>query len=446
MTTPALMPLGEAQMASLRASTTRVSLWEGSIRAGKTFVSLFRWMLYVANAPHGGQLVMVARTRDTAARNLFSLLQDSSLFGDVAAQVKYTPGAPTATILGRTVYVIGASDAKSEKVLRGLTVAGAYVDEVTVIPEEFFTQLLGRMSVDGAQLFATTNPDNPSHWLKKKYLDRIPADHVSTPQKPLSNWTRFHFVMTDNPSLNAEFIESTAREYTGLWYRRFILGEWVAGDGAIYSMWDPARHVIPWADLPKIDRLLAVGLDFGTTNASAGLLLGLAHTYDALGYRTGSRLYLVDEWRYAPVDNHGNRLTNEQLSALFRTWLAESHQPHRTAAEATYIALDPAAASFKVQLAVDGIGNVVAADNQVTYGIATVASLLGAGELVVSDRCTGFLDEVGGYSWDAKAQALGEDKPIKVADHSLDAARYAIVTTEKLWRPILANKGGRQPF
>lgn len=435
------MPLGDKQLLSLRHSTTRVTVWEGSIRAGKTFVSLFRWMLFLADAPLGGQLVMIARTRDTAARNLFSLLQDRSLFGDIADQVKYTPGAPTATIMGRTVFVIGASDAKSEKVLRGLTVAGAYVDEATVIPEEFFTQLLGRMSVPGAQLFCTTNPDSPGHWLKVKYLDRIPEPGTAaSPTRPLDNWTRFHFVMTDNPSLTQEFIDSTSREYTGLWFRRFIMGEWVAGEGAIYTSWDESKHVVAWDKLPRMQALYMVGMDYGTTNASSAILLGLAHQYDDLGYRTGSKLYLVDEWRYAPKDNQGIRLTDADLSRMFREWLVGAHLPYPTAMEPTYIAVDPAASSFKVQLAMDGIGNVINADNQVSYGIGVVNSLLGTGDLLVSDRCTGFIEEVSGYSWDAKAQAAGEDRPIKVADHSLDAARYAIVSSERQWRPILADK------
>ena len=99
--------------------------------------------------------------------------QVADLFGALADQVVGNYGAPTVKVLGRTVHVMGASDAKAEMVLRGMTVAGVLVDEVTTIPEQFFTQLLGRMSVAGAKLFGTTNPDSPAHWLKRKFLDRI---------------------------------------------------------------------------------------------------------------------------------------------------------------------------------------------------------------------------------------------------------------------------------
>jgi PBSX family phage terminase large subunit len=410
-------PLSTKQLQSLRDSTGRVNLWEGSIRSGKTIASLLRWLIYVANAPTGGALVVIARTRDSAARNVFGPLQERDLFGEAARHVHYTPGAPTATILGRMVYVLGASDAKAEKVLRGLTVAGAYVDEATVIPEEFFTQLLGRMSVPGAQMFATTNPDNPAHWLKRKFLDRLAQ---------LPDWRRFHFTLHDNPSLTATYVASISTELTGLWFRRFILGEWVAAEGAIYDMWRPERHVVPWADLPRMERLLALGLDYGTTNASAGLLLGLAE----------HRLWLVDEWRYDPSQSQV-RLTDAQLSKGLRDWLDQPHLPYPSTLRPEWAPLDPAAASFRVQLMADGVQGLVNADNDVAYGIPLVASLLGADRLKVSDRCHGWIGEVAGYSWDPKQTAKGHDAPLKVADHSLDAGRYGITTTESLWRADL---------
>lgn len=408
------LPLSDKQLTSLRQSTGRVNLWEGSIRSGKTIASLIRWLIYVADAPLGGSLVVIARTRDSAGRNVFGPLQDTALFGSLAHQVHYTAGAPTAKILGRTVHILGASDAKAEKVLRGLTVAGAYVDEATVIPEEFFTQLLGRMSVPGAQLFGTTNPDNPAHWLKRKFLDRL---------EKLPDWRRFHFTLHDNPSLTAEYVASISTEFTGLWFRRFILGEWVAAEGAIYDMWEPKRHVVPWTELPAMERLLALGLDYGTTNASAGLLLGLGD----------GRLWLVDEWRYDPSQAQV-RLTDAQLSESLRAWLDKPHLPYPSTLRPEWVPLDPAAASFRVQLHNDGVSGLVNADNDVAYGIPLVASLLGAGRLKVTDRCAGWIGEVAGYSWDPKQTAKGHDAPLKVADHSLDAGRYAITTTESLWR------------
>ncbi|MEV7196021.1 hypothetical protein AB0N81_30075 [Streptomyces sp. NPDC093510] len=56
--------------------------------------------------------------------------------------------------------------------IKGLTLAGAYCDELTTYPETFFQMLETRLSVHGAQWYATTNPEGPNHWLRKQYLDR----------------------------------------------------------------------------------------------------------------------------------------------------------------------------------------------------------------------------------------------------------------------------------
>lgn len=95
-------------------------------------------------------------------------------------------------ILGRVVHLIGASDARSEGRLRGLTASVAYADEITLLPEPFFVQLLARLSVPGAILLGTTNPDGPRHWLKAQYLDR---QH----ELDLRSW---HFQLADNPALS----------------------------------------------------------------------------------------------------------------------------------------------------------------------------------------------------------------------------------------------------
>lgn len=406
--------LSPKQVDFLRNSTASVNVCDGSIRSGKTIITLFRWLTFVRRAPRGGELVMIGRTRDSIWRNLVAPMQDDSLFGDVAEAVVGNYGAPTVSILGRKVHLIGASDAKAEKVIRGMTIAGAYVDEITVTSEEFFTQLLGRMSVRGAKLFGSTNPDNPAHWFKTKFLDRL-AD--------LPNWRHWHFLMSDNPSLGAEYIADKRREFTGLWFRRFIEGEWVAAEGAVYDMWDPDKHVIPWQDLPPMRRLISVGIDYGTQHSTVAILLGLG--YDR-------KLYLVDELVIDPALTQV-RQNDAKQSAAIKAWLAQEHLPEPSGLKPEWIIADQAGASLRVQLADDGVVTQ-AAEKSVTYGLSTMAWLLGEGYLKVSDKCARFINEAPGYSWDPKATLKGEDKPIKTNDDSLDAGRYAVCTTESIWR------------
>jgi PBSX family phage terminase large subunit len=408
-----LQSLSPKQILSIAQASARVNLWTGSIRSGKTIASLLRWVIFVAHAPRGGELVAIGRTRDSIARNLFGPLQDPSLFGLISRHISYTPGAPTARVLGRTVHVLGASDARSEMVLRGLTVVGAYVDEATLISEAFWTQLIGRMSVPGAMLFATTNPDGPAHWLKKSVIDR--ADELG--------YKVFRFKLTDNTHLDPAYVAQICREYVGLWYRRFILGDWVQAAGAIYETWDPARHVIKLTDVPVIDRVLSLGVDYGDTHETRGQLVGLG-----ADPRGGYRLYVLAEW--AP----GKATQGEQSMALQR-WLRRL--PEESWRTPEWICVDSAAASFRNQLAHDGLHGVRNAHKSVLPGIRTVAGLLATDKLVVVDTCKSLIERLPGYVWDDKATARGVDAPVKEADDEVDALRYAVYTTRLDWVDLI---------
>lgn len=401
MATPRLSDLQERSIAH---STARINIWSGAVRSGKTISSLLRWLEYVGRAPRGGALVVSGKTFDTVARNVFGPLMDPAVTGPAAKHVKYTRGAGTATILGRQVEVITANDAKAEGRLRGLTAAGAYVDELTLIPEEFFTQLLARLSVPGAKVFCTTNPDGPAHWVRKKFILR-------QGELDLGHW---HFRLDDNPALDPAYVTALKSEYVGLWYRRFIEGAWVLAEGAVYDMWDETMHVVDV--LPQIVQWIACGVDYGTTNPFAALLLGLG---------VDGRLYLTREWRY---DSKLQRrsLTDVEYSERLRAWLGQGEHPQ-------YVIVDPSAASFRAQLHDHGLASRLG-DNEVIPGIRTMGSLLATDRLKVHRSCKGLIEEIPGYSWDDEKAEKGEDVPIKVADHSCDAARYAVHTTRNVWQ------------
>ncbi|MFM9576789.1 PBSX family phage terminase large subunit [Streptomyces turgidiscabies] len=401
--------LSPKQVDSIVEAAAFLNLWEGSVRSGKTIASLLRWLGYVADPPTGGELVMVGRTRDSLARNVFGPLMNPDVFGEVAQDVQYTAGAATATVLGRTVHALGANDAQAEPKVRGLTCAGAYVDEATTLPKSFFDQLTARCSVPGSKIFATTNPDNPNHWLRRDYLLR-------PEEAQLRSW---HFQLDDNPGLDAEYKARIKSTHNGLFYKRNVLGLWVQAEGAIYDMFDESEHVVD--TLPAMRRYW-IGVDYGTVNATSAILLGEG---------VDGRLYACAEWRHDSRTAH-RQMTDAQYSAALRTWVAEQG----VAPEWTFI--DPSAASFITQLWADSYEGVARASNEVVDGIRSVANLLGAGLLRIHRSCEGLLGELPGYVWDSAAADKGEDKPVKVADHSCDALRYAVHSTAHEWRHLLA--------
>ncbi|MEV0413943.1 PBSX family phage terminase large subunit [Streptomyces sp. NPDC050448] len=404
-----LAPLSPKQVDSIRGATRRINIWHGSVRSGKTIASLVCFLLMIRRAPASGLIVICGRSLQTIERNCLDVLADRALFGDVAAEVHHTRGATTAVILGRVVHLVGASDARAEGRLRGMTASLAYCDEVTLLPAAFFRQLLARLSVPGAKLIGTTNPDSPRHWLRTDYLDRAGDLDLAA----------FHFRLADNPSLSEAYVAALAAEFTGLWRRRMILGEWVVAEGAIYDAYDEQQHVVD--ELPPMRRYW-VGIDYGTANPFASLLLGLGDD---------DRLYVVSEWRHDSRLAH-RQMTDAQYSRAVRDWLGELD----VTPEWTFI--DPSAASYSNQLWADGHPGVTRAVNDVIDGIRSVSNALDADLLRIHRSCEGLLGELPNYVWSEEAAARGEDKPVKKDDHSVDALRYVIHSTAHEWRPLLA--------
>ncbi|MGW0933136.1 PBSX family phage terminase large subunit [Streptomyces sp. NPDC002644] len=403
------LPLSHKQVDSIVEARAFQNIWEGSVRSGKTIASLLRWLAFVADRPDGGELVMVGRTRDSLARNVFGPLTDPTIFGSLARDITYTNGAPTASVLGRTVHCLGANDSQAEPKVRGLTCAGAYVDELTTLPRTFYDQLTARCSVDGSAIFGTTNPDNPNHWARKEYLLRPREQRLRT----------WHFTMDDNPGLSDEYKARQRAAHRGLFFKRNILGLWVMAEGAIYEAYDESRHVVD--DLPEMRRYW-LGMDYGTVNPTSVLLLGLG---------ADDRLYVVAEWRHASRETQ-RQMTDAQYSAAIGEWLTG------LGVTPEWSFIDPSAASFITQAWSDGtVPNIARARNEVVDGIRSVSSALAAGILRIHRSCTGLLDELPGYVWDEKAADKGEDKPVKLNDHSVDALRYVVHSTAHEWRHLL---------
>ncbi|MFC8697723.1 terminase large subunit domain-containing protein [Streptomyces parvus] len=147
--------------------------------------------------------------------------------------------------------------------IRGMTCVGAYVDKATLLPETFWDMLRSRMRALGARIFATTNPDAPSQWLREKFID---DPEVRRSMK------EFSFELDDNIHLTADYVEETKRMYSGQLYGRFILGAWNAAEGAVFDMFDRSRHVVDI--LPPITRWLALCVDYGTSNPTHAYIAG----------------------------------------------------------------------------------------------------------------------------------------------------------------------------
>ncbi len=374
---------------SFYEATHRFNIWVGSVRAGKTFSSIERFIHDLKHGPEGDAMV-IGVNRSALDRNIITPIYRRLQFPIPSPKTMKT------RLYGRDVYFVGAPDVGAVSTIQGCTLALAYVDEATCIPEPFWKMLESRLSVKGAKLIATCNPDGPAHWLKKGYIDR--ADEID-----VKTW---HFTLDDNPVLDEDYKKSIKASYTGLWYKRFILGEWALAHGAIYDTYCPMNEYEHPYPNPNY---YIVGIDYGTTNATAAVLCGISpNKYP--------QVHVEAEYYYDSAKK-GRSKTDEELVRDIQEFIGYKN------VSAVYV--DPAAASLKIALRQKDIP-VLDANNDVLLGIKTCAKFIAGKNIVIQKGCTNLRECLQSYAWDPKCADRGEDKPIKKNDHINDALRYAM--------------------
>jgi PBSX family phage terminase large subunit len=381
----------EKQLQSMRESNAPYNIWEGAVRSGKTHASLWRFAVGEVTDGPAGELGIITKTYDSFKRNIYPTLKDV-LWGSAA---DYYIGKREVYLNDRLCHIITADDARAEGKLRGCTLAGCYIDEITIIPENVFMQAIARLSIDGSKLFGTTNPDSPYHWFKK-WMDENDRAKV------------FKFTMDDNPALSEDKKAEFKRAFKGLWYQRFIEGKWVQAEGAVYDFFSEKLHVIDFAPPPS--RTYICGIDYGWTNPTAFVLIGI----NPYGY---PNYWVESEYYYNSAVHQRQKTDSEYAEDLINFIKGKSVQA---------IYMDPSAASFFSELRKMGVSNLYEAKNEVTDGIRFVGTKLNDGTFKICRSCKNLIAEFQSYVWDDKAKLRGKEEPKKENDHALDALRYAL--------------------
>lgn len=387
-----MIGFSEKQIDSYKNAFKRLNFWIGSVRSGKTFISIIRFIKALKDGPPGNAMI-VGVSRESIQRNI--LVELCSILGIPIA----TPKTSQIHVFGRNVFFVGANDERAQRKIQGVTLALAYVDEITLIPQGFFKMLLSRLSVTGAQLFGTSNPDSPFHWFKNEFLEKDSLDMV-----------KFHFKLNDNPSLSSTYINNLKSEYSGLWYKRYIEGEWVLAEGVVYDFFDDANHVV---DLPPGPAsYYIVGVDYGTQNPTSFVMIGYNN-------RFYPNMWVEKEYYYDSRKTQRQKTDTEYAEDLVN--FTKNYN-----VKAIYV--DPSAASFKVECASQHITTLADAQNDVLNGIRLLSKILNNGTLKICSNCKKIIEEFQTYRWDEKFGLKGEDRPLKENDHAMDALRYAIYT------------------
>ena len=276
---------------------------DGAIRSGKSVAMSLSFVIWAMSEFEACNFAMCGKTIGSFRRNvLFWLkLMLRSRGYSVSEQRTENLVVVRRGNIENYFYVFGGKDERSQDLIQGITLAGVFFDEVALMPESFVNQATGRCSVDGSKFWFNCNPGSPSHWFKTGWIDKRQDKRL----------LYLHFTMDDNLSLSEAVKERYRGMYTGVFFKRYILGEWKSADGVIYRQFadDPERFILD--EVPADIIIGTMGLDFGGNgSAHAGGLVGITR-----GYRS---IVILDEYYRKEVIDPGT-LTDDVCGFVQRS-------------------------------------------------------------------------------------------------------------------------------
>ena len=369
---------------------------DGAVRSGKTLclgLGFFTWAMF---SFAGRDFGLCGKTIAGVRRNLLLPLYPLLRGAGFTCVERLAQNRVDVTFCGRTnrFLLFGGRDEGSAALIQGVTLSGVLLDEAALMPRSFVEQALARCSEEGSRFWFSCNPQHPSHWFYREWIEKAKE------KKTLY----LHFTMADNPVLSQRMRERYAAIYAGVFRERFVEGRWVAGQGLVYPMFSPARHVA--ARLPGAMERFVISCDYGTVNPMSMGLWGLC----------GGVWYRVREYYHDSRTAGVQKTDGEYYKALERL-------AGKRCIDA--VVVDPSAASFIQCVRAAGKYRCIPAKNEVRAGIAAVARLLSEGGLKIHRSCADALREFTLYRWD---EAPGRDAPVKEHDHAMDDIRYFALT------------------
>lgn len=398
------MALGEKQLQILqfRFSDYSYLICDGAVRSGKTSLMMVGFVDDAMTRFNGRRFGICGKTVDSATKNIVQPYM-AMQYAQKSYRIKWSRTDKTMTVskggITNVFEVFGGKDESSYALIQGRTLAGCLIDEVVLQPRSFVDQAMIRCSVTGAKVWFSCNPAAPSHWFYTDWIKKADKGEI--------NAKHIHFVLRDNPGLSEETIQRYEKSFSGVFYQRYVLGEWVAAEGLVYPFFSAGQDTYLFhGDASHVDGQFYVSIDYGTHNPCS-MGLWVIHNGKALRIKESyfdsraERVQRTDEEHYA------------ELERLTKGYYIQA------------VVVDPSAASFIETIRRHGRYLVIPADNDVLNGIRCVASLMQAGLVTIHESCTASRREFGLYSWDDKAK---EDRVVKENDHAMDDIRYFCYT------------------
>lgn len=392
---------------------------DGSIRSGKTIACIIGFLTWSQEMFEGESFILAGKTMGALKKNVVRpMLQILEAWGWSYTYIR--SGTDARIEIGSNVYYLyGANTEAAQDALQGLTAAGAYLDEAALFPRSFIDQAIGRCSVDGWKVWMNCNPEGPHAYIKEEFIDKATEKRVY----------RLHFVMDDNLTLSVDRKEAYRRAWSpgSVFYKRFILGLWVAADGLIYQQFaDNVKQYLvdpKWMEENEII-YATIGVDFGGTKS--------AHSFTLTGFTRGYKQVVVLDEYYCK-----KRINPKQLQEDFIDFVRRAQSKYKVyeaycdSAEQTLIAgLEMACVQARV-----GIEIKNAIKGSINDRIAFYNSLIAQNRWKVMKHCKHIIEAFENACYDDKKKNMDirlDDGLMNV--DSLDSTEYS---TESVQDDIL---------
>lgn len=400
---------------------------DGAIRSGKTIAMIIGFLTWSQTMFSGESFIIAGKTMGALKKNVVRpMLQIMEAWGWSYTYIRSGTDARI-EIGSNTYYLYGANTEASQDALQGLTAAGAYADEAALFPQNFIDQMIGRCSVDGAKIWMNCNPESPHNYINEEFILK----------RKLKSVYRLHFTMDDNYALSPKVKERYKKMWSvgSVFYKRFILGLWVAAEGLIYQQFadnvDAYTVGSSWLlerderDQLKNEIMYAViGVDFGGTKS--------AHSFTLTGYTRGYKQVVVLDEYYCKKRIDPSTLQRDFIDFVHRAQQKyKVYEAYCDSAEQTLIA-GLEAACIQARVAID-IKNAI--KGPINDRIAFYNSLIAQNRWKIMKHCKHIIDafEQAVYDDTKKNQDVRLDDGLMNVD-SLDSTEYS---TESVQDEIL---------
>jgi phage terminase large subunit len=391
---------------SPRHDIAPVVLLTGSAGGGKSRIAAQKLHDFCLRY-RGATALVVRKARVSITNSTAEFFVQSVIGGD--PRVRHVPSKSRFEYAnGSRLIYTGLDDEEQRKRIRSIGGKGGidivWMEEATEFEEDDYNAVLARLRGAAAhwrQIILTTNPDAPTHWIKRRLIDGGEA--------------RVYYSTAEDNVYNPLDYRARLNSLTGVEGDRLARGQWVQASGLVYDVWSdgPADgNVTEEAEYVPDGGSIYWACDdgyAGERDPSSGHFSGDSHprVFLLVQERADGRLCVFAE--------------DYRVRALSDGHIADIAALDYPAPD--YVALDSSAAELRGRIQQAGY-YTRGKPSRVDESIKATRRMLapdanGVRRILVHPRCKHLRAELASYRYDPQSGA-----PIKQFDHGPDALRY----------------------